>query len=98
MFRISIVDTPKQLRLVLEGKLVAPWADELKATCERATAELGGRELVIDLKHLTTISQQGENLLLELMSEGVRCHGCDVFTKHFLKHLAHRMRSNGVNR
>ena len=98
MFKISIVDTPNQLRLVLEGKLIAPWADELKATCERVDAELNGRELVIDLKQLTTISQQGENLLLELMKSGVKFRGCGVFTKHILKHLAHRLRSNGANR
>ena len=98
MFKISRVDTPNQLRLVLEGKLIAPWADELKATCERALAQLNGRELVVDLKCLTTISQQGENLLVELMELGVKCRGRDLFTKQFLKHLAQRLRSNGANR
>ena len=50
MLKISIVEGRKQRRLVVEGKLVAPWSDELKAACERAASGLNGRELVIDLK------------------------------------------------
>ena len=40
------------------GRLVAPWSDELKAACEKAGSGLGGRELVTDLKSLTTIGQK----------------------------------------
>src|SRR5438874_417424 len=85
MLKISIVEGRKQRRLVVEGKLVAPWSDELKAACERAASGLNGRELVIDLKNVTPISQQGENLLLELMKHGVRCRGCGVFTNQIVK-------------
>src|SRR5213593_4461829 len=88
MLKISIVEGRKQRRLVVEGKLVAPWSDELKAACERAASGLNGRELVIDLKNVTPISQQGENLLLELMKHGVRCRGCGVFTNQILKQVA----------
>ena len=97
MLKISIVEGRKQRRLVVEGKLVAPWSDELKAACERAGSGLEGRELVIDLKTLTTISQQGENLLLELMKQGVRFRGCGVFTNEILKQVARRMRRNGAH-
>ena len=97
MLKISIVEGRKQRRLVVEGKLVAPWSDELKAACERAGSGLEGRELVIDLKTLTTISQQGENLLLELMKQGVRFRGCGVFTNEILKQVARRLRRNGAH-
>ncbi len=96
MLKISIVERRKQRRLVVEGRLVAPWSDELKAACESAGSGLGGRELVIDLKNLTTISQQGENVLLELMKQGVRCRGCGVFTNVILKQVARRLRRNGA--
>jgi hypothetical protein len=72
MLKISIVEGRKQRRLVVEGKLVPPWCDELKAACDRTGSGLDGRELVIELKNLTTISQQGENLFLELMKLGVK--------------------------
>jgi anti-anti-sigma regulatory factor len=96
MLKISIVERRKQRRLVVEGRLVAPWSDELKAAGERAASGLDGRELVIDLQNLTTISQQGENVILELMKQGARCRGCGVFTNEILKQVARRMRGNGA--
>ncbi len=52
MLKISIVEGRKQRCLVVEGRLVLPWSDELKAACERAGSGLDGRELVIDLQNL----------------------------------------------
>ena len=97
MLKISIVEGRKQRRLVVEGKLVAPWSDELKGACERAGSGLNGRELVIDLKNLTTISQQGEHLVLELMKQGIKFRGCGVFTNEILKQIARRLRRNGAH-
>src|SRR5205085_2971924 len=97
MLKISIVESRKQRRLVAEGRLVTPWSDELKAACERAGSGLDGRELVIDLKNVTTISQEGENLLLELMKQGVTCRGSGVFTNVILKQVARRLRRNGAH-
>ena len=97
MLKISIVEGRKQRRLVVEGRLAAPWSDELKVACERAARGLDGRELVIDLQNVTTISQQGEKLLLELMQEGLTCRGCGLFTKEILKQLGRRLRRNGAH-
>jgi len=33
MLKITILDTPDRRRLVLEGKLVAPWTAELRKEC-----------------------------------------------------------------
>jgi len=94
MLRISIVERRNQRRIVLEGKLVAPWSHELKAAFEEASADLNGRQLVIDVKSLIAISEDGESVLLELIKAGAsfRCPG--VFTKHVLKRLAHKVRGN----
>jgi anti-anti-sigma regulatory factor len=97
MLKISIVEGRKQRRLVVEGRLAAPWSDELKAACEKAGSGLNGRELIIDLKSLTTISQEGENLLLELMKQGVRFRGSGVFTNEILKQVARRLRRSGAH-
>ena len=97
MLKISVVEGKKQRRLVVEGRLVPPWCAELKAACERAGSGIDGRELVIDLKNLTTISQQGENLLLELMKQGVKFRGCGVYTNEILKQVARRLRRNGAH-
>ena len=97
MLKISVVEGKRQRRLVVEGRLVPPWSAELEAACERAGSGLDGRELLIDLKNLTTIGQEGENLLLELMKQGVRCRGCGVFTNVILKQVTRRLRRNGAH-
>jgi anti-anti-sigma regulatory factor len=94
MLRISIVERRNQRRLVLEGKLVAPWAQELKPAYQQASADLNGRALVIDVKSVVAISEDGENVLLELLKAGACFRCAEVFTKHVLKRLALKIRSN----
>jgi hypothetical protein len=88
--KISLIDNDRRRRVIVEGKIIAPWAAELRSACEKARADLRGRELVIEMKHITTISQEGENVILELLSGGVkfRCDG--MFTKHVVKELTRR--------
>jgi len=94
MLKISLVDNARQRRVIVEGKLIAPWTAELRNTCQEASADLRGRELVIEMKHITTISQEGENVILELINGGIRfrCHG--VFTKQVVKELTRRASRN----
>jgi anti-anti-sigma regulatory factor len=97
MLKISLIDSARQRRLIVEGKLTAPWAAELRNACQEARADLRGRELVIEMKHVTTISQEGENVILELINRGIRFRCSGVFTKHVLKDLTRRAsRSLGI--
>ena len=70
MMKISRIDASTQRRLIVEGKLITPWAAELRSACEDARVDLGGRELVVEMKHVTTISQEGENVVIELINAG----------------------------
>ena len=90
MFKISIVETQGQRRLVLEGKLIRPWSAEVESIWKRAGEHLHGRKLVIDLTNVTLISPDGENTLLRLMNDGAKFLCRDVFTKHVLRKLARR--------
>lgn len=90
MLKISVIDSARQCRLVVEGKLIAPWAAVLRSACEKASAELGGRELIIELKYLTAISTEGENVILELINEGIKFRSDGVFTKRVVKELTRR--------
>jgi hypothetical protein len=94
MLKISLVDNARQRRVIVEGKLIGPWAAELRSACEKATADLRDLELVVEMKHVTTISQEGENVILELINGGIRfrCHG--VFSKHVVKELTRRASRN----
>jgi|SRR5580658_3243175 hypothetical protein len=94
MFKISMIDDARRRRMIVEGKLMAPWAAELRSACEKARADLRGRELVVEMKHITTISHEGENVILELINEGTkfRCDG--LFARHVVKDLTRRAGRN----
>ena len=94
MLKISILDTPSKRQLLIEGKLVGPWATELARVWRQATADLNGRALIIDVKGLTTITEDGENVLLELMKEGASFRSSGVFTKQILKRMARNVRQD----
>jgi hypothetical protein len=94
MLKISIIEGHTERRLIVEGKLTGPWVAELRSACENVNTDRFGRKLIIDMKNVTAISQEGENVLFELIQKGVkfRCHG--VFTKHVLKQVARRANGN----
>jgi len=94
MLKISLIDRSRHRRLIVEGKLIAPWAAELKSACEKARAELRGCELVVEMKHITTISQEGENVIVELINAGTKFRSDGAFTKHVVKQLTRRAGKN----
>ena len=78
---------------MLEGKIIAPWTDELsKAACQNKANHRAGRELVVDLRGVTDISADGEDVLYCLMVQGARFRGGGVFIQQVLKELAQRLR------
>ena len=91
MANISIVEDRSQRTLVLEGALIAPSIEEFRNACEGAKVDPKHRELVIQIKNLTTISQEGENLLLDLMKQGVRFQCSGVFTRQVIRQLFRRV-------
>jgi len=98
MFKISIVDTPSQRTLVVEGTLVGPWVVELRTSWRNACRELGGRKLAIDLYNLTVISREGEEAILGLMKEGAKFVCGGVLMKHVLKQLARKKQQESLRR
>lgn len=89
MLKISMVEGSRRCRLILEGKLIAPWATELTAACEAARASLNGRQLIVDLTSVTAISPEGETALLQLMIAKTKFR-CGVFMKEVLRQLARK--------
>jgi hypothetical protein len=94
MLKISVIDSRTERRLVLEGKLIAPWVAELRTEWKAANEGIEGRALVVDLRNVTVISQEGENALLELMREGAKFRCSGVVTKHLIKELVRRHKRN----
>jgi hypothetical protein len=90
MLKITVVEDQRQRRLMVEGRLIAPWAAELTSAYESAKTDLEERELVVDLRSLTAISPEGEAVLLRLMREKARIL-CGVYMKEVLKQLARKV-------
>ena len=92
MFKISIVEERSQRRLMLEGKLIRPWTEEVTSAWQTAGEDLQGRKLIVDLTNVTYISADGETTLIKLMRDGAKFSCRGVLTKHVLKQLARRCR------
>lgn len=90
MFKISIIDTPSQRTLVVEGKLIEAVVDELRTSWKNTSRDLDGRKLVIDLNSLTVISREGEDAIFQLMQQGAKFSCAGILTRHVLKRLARR--------
>lgn len=87
--KISFVERPRRRRLIVEGKLVAPWVAEFATACEKAKVDLYGRELIVDLRNVTAITLEGESVLLQLIMEKVKFQ-CGVFMKEVIRQLARK--------
>lgn len=90
MLKISVIDSRAQRRVVIEGTLVEPWLAALRGSWQAAKADLGDRKLVLDLKNVTRISEEGESALSELVKEGASFSSRGVLTKYLLQQLVRR--------
>ena len=89
MLKITIVEDQRQRRVIVEGKLIAPWAAELSTTYLTAKTDLQDCELIVDLRSLTAVSSEGEEVLLQLMREKAKFLS-GVYVKEVLKQLARK--------
>jgi hypothetical protein len=63
---------------------------QLRTICARLKSELKGRALIIDMKDVMLISQEGENALLQLIDNGAKFRLEGALAKLILQQLAHR--------
>jgi hypothetical protein len=96
MLKISIVDNRTQRRLVLEGRLVTPWVAELRTAWNSAKADCDDRELVIDMENVMAVSEEAENILMQMMNEGARFRCRGVLTTHVLQQLKRRCKRGSL--
>jgi hypothetical protein len=76
--------------MVLEGRMIGAGLRELKTLSTRLKSELTVRALVIDIKNVVLISQEGENALLRLINQGAKLGAEGVLAKCIVQQLAHR--------
>lgn len=84
MLRITaFLDRDPVPLLILEGKLVGAWLDELTRAVAATTGAAGPPEL--DLASLLFVDAPGERLLRELQGRGCRLVACSGYLTELLK-------------
>jgi hypothetical protein len=87
MLKITITNTAKEEKWILQGRLVAPWVKELKANWNkmRRVAERG--KCIVNLDEVTFIDRSGERMLRCMSRQGAQLVASDVYVKHVLRRL-----------
>lgn len=90
MLKITTTESGNQRTLILEGKLVDPWVTELQKSWAKVQNKGQSQKVLVELKDVTVISQNGENLLFRMMREGATFSCRGVLTRHVVKQLQRR--------
>jgi anti-anti-sigma regulatory factor len=90
MLKITIINTATQETWTLQGRLVAPWVNELKASWKREHRTAQGRRCVVNLDEVTFIDNSGERMLRSMSNQGAQFVARDVYVKHVLDRMVGR--------
>jgi ABC-type transporter Mla MlaB component len=71
--------------LVLEGRLIGPWVDELRRACEEAAPS--NQRLTLDLRAVSFVDRGGLDLLRSLTGRRARLNNCSLFVAEQLRTL-----------
>ena len=72
MLKITLHDSARELRFKLEGKLTGLWVAELRQCWRTAASTTSGRRTVLDLDEVDFVCSEGQSLIAEMHTEGVR--------------------------
>src|ERR1700722_9383908 len=89
MLRISHSLTDSGQQWILCGQLAGPWVQEFRSSWEHSRPAAGSCE-VVQLSDVTFIDEEGERLLSEMQSAGVRFVATGVDTRHLIENLKRR--------
>ena len=92
MLKITISDLSDEQRWSLQGRVVGPWAAELKSCWREALHTGDTRRRIVELIDVTSIDRNGEAVLAEIMNRGVEFIASDVYIKHLLRNLRRKLK------
>jgi len=87
MLKITITNTEKEELWNLQGRLVAPWVKELRASWKRAHRTTQRRRCIVNLHEVTFIDKSGERMLRSMFAQGAQLVASDVYVKQVLDRL-----------
>jgi hypothetical protein len=75
MLRITVEQQIALVLLVLEGRLVGAWVEELQKVISGLGVEASGKRVVIALTAVSGVDAEGRELLYRLYAQGVSLEG-----------------------
>jgi anti-anti-sigma regulatory factor len=77
MLRITVRDGDN-IRIIVEGKLVSAWVDELRNCCRTVLSHSQPQNVLVDLADVSFVDAAGKNLLAGLARQGIRLTSDDA--------------------
>jgi len=96
MLKITLHDGADELRFDLEGKLSGPWVSELRQCWQTAHSTTSGRKTILDLGEVDFVDGEGQTLLAEMHSQGVRLAACTPVMQALVTEICHPARCASV--
>ena len=96
MLKITLLDSAREIRLKLEGKLSDPWVAELRQCWRTAASTTAARRTVVDLHQVDFVCSEGECLLTEMFRAGVRLVAGTPFMRSLVDEIRRRARCGTV--
>ena len=87
MLKITVMETETEIRWIVQGRLVGPWAAELRLAWRNARHESDTRKCIVELNDVTFIDQNGKAVLQEIMSQNPEFVTSSIYTKQILENL-----------
>lgn len=81
----------RRWRVILEGEIIAPWVAELRKEWNEIRSLEGGLNVIVDLRNVVSISQEGRDVLFEMMSQDVKFICGGVLNRHVLRELSRKI-------
>ena len=72
MLKITITDTATEEKWILQGRLVWPWVNELRANWMKAHRAVEGRTCIVVLNEVSSIDESGERMLRTMSNQGAQ--------------------------
>ncbi|HET9845589.1 MAG TPA: hypothetical protein VFQ02_07540 [Nitrospira sp.] len=70
MLKITTHVSDDSTQITLEGRLAGPWIDELERCWRESEQTAAGRQLIVDLRGVTFVEQEGKALLTRMCQAG----------------------------
>ncbi len=96
MLRITVQELAAEQRWILQGRLTRNSVDGLLSSWRSAQEACCTKDRVVDLNDVIVIDKSGEEVLSEMIAEGVRFVADGLYTKHLLKALRERIAHSRV--